>query len=284
MRFTTGIHIIYSPDALFGPAALQVSVSSNVVKLIQAAIVSDDAAHILCAADFAGKSITCNGVLIPSLIYRSVSARNTTDILSTGNISTHSAALNGGFNSVWRTATNIHSTRNASGKFTAGDYRAVKAALADRTLPHSIVTRANDAAHIIHALDGGMADAIFNDALETTGKCTDLTLAAVITDDNTLFNGAVANGRDKGGTGSGKAVHIIIHLCADQAGFEGFGAGFQRHIFDDDRKGVAACKADTVKTIYQTVAVDLLAVDVQIFDRGVLNIGQQRPSAFGDSQ
>ena len=94
MRFTTGIHIIHSSDALFGPAALQVSVSSNVVKLIQAAIVSDDAAHILCAADFAGKSITCNGVLIPSLIYRSVSARNTTDILSTGNISTHSAALN----------------------------------------------------------------------------------------------------------------------------------------------------------------------------------------------
>ena len=192
--------------------------------------------------------------------------------------------MNGGFNSVWRTATNIHSTRNASGKFTAGDYRAVKAALADRTLPHSIVTRANDAAHIIHALDGGMADAIFNDALETTGKCTDLTLAAVITDDNTLFNGAVANGRDKGGTGSGKAVHIIIHLCADQAGFEGFGAGFQRHIFNDDRKGVAACKADTVKTIYQTVAVDLFTVDVQVLDRGVLNIGQQRLSTFGNSQ
>lgn len=39
-----------------------------------------------------------------------------------------------------------------------------------------------------------------------------------------------------------------------------------------------------MKTIYQTVAVDLFTVDVQVLDRGVLNIGQQRLSTFGNSQ
>ncbi|WP_337780045.1 hypothetical protein [Vescimonas sp.] len=39
-----------------------------------------------------------------------------------------------------------------------------------------------------------------------------------------------------------------------------------------------------MKTIYQTVAVDLFTVDVQILDRGVLNISQQRFATFGDSQ
>ena len=151
-------------------------------------------------------------------------------------------------------------------------------------MAHSVVPGANDTANIIHTLDGGVADAVFNDTLESSGKCADLALSAVITNNNILFNGAVANGRDKGGAGSGKAVYIHIHLCPDQAGFEGFGAGFQCHIFNDDSESVLTCKANAVEPIHQAVAVDLLAVDVQVFDRGVLNIGQQRLSTLGNGQ
>ena len=215
VRFTTGIYIINSSDSLFSPAALQVSVSSNVVKLIQAAIVSDDAAHILCAADLAGKCISGNRVAIPRLIDLHVAAGNSADVLIAIDRTGSHARLNGCLNAVRCCCTGIHCTCNTTGKFAAGDYRAVKAAFADCALSHSIVTGTNDATYIIHTFDSGMADTIFDDALESTGKCANLALSAVITDNDIFFNGTVTDGRNKSGTRPGKAVNIHIYFCTD---------------------------------------------------------------------
>ena len=60
-----------------------------------------------------------------------------------------------------------------------------------------------------------MADAIFNDALETTGKCANLALSAIITDNDIFFNGTVTDDCDKGSTRSGEAINIHIYLCTD---------------------------------------------------------------------
>ena len=150
--------------------------------------------------------------------------------------------------------------------------------VANDALSQGVVSGADDAAHIVLALDRCRAGAVFNGALESPGEGTDLAFRSGIANHNIALNGAVADGHNEARTSGGIAVAGTSRY---QAGFQGLGAAFQRYVVQDD--GTAG-QADTGKVIDQTRPFDLLAVNIQVLDGSTVDAAQQRPFACRDRQ
>ena len=150
--------------------------------------------------------------------------------------------------------------------------------VADDTLSHSVVSGADDAAHIVCTLDRCGAGAVLNGSLESPREGTDLAFRSGIANHNIALNGAVADGHNEARASGGIAVAGTSRY---KAGFQGLGPAFQRHVIQDDS---AAIQANTGKVIDQARTFDLLTVNIQVLDGGTVDAAQQRLLACRDRQ
>ena len=275
-----GIQVLHETDAPIRTAACGVGIGGDVVVPVQAVPVADDGTDILIAADLAGKAVGADGAnhIIPGLGHEAVAAEDAADTLVALHGPVHGAGQDGRASAVGGGGVVVAASDDTTGVGAGGFYGAVEGGVFDDALGHGVVSGADDAAHIVLALDRCGAGAVFNGSLESPSEGTYLPLRPGIADHNIALDGAVADGHNEARTGGSVAV---AGTSCYQAGFQGFGAAFQGYVVQDDG---AAGQADTGKVIDQARPFNLLAVNIQVLDGGTVDAAQQWLLASRDRQ
>ena len=163
-----------------------------------------------------------------------------------------------------------------------GHHFAQERAVQGVTGAHGLAFLSGQAAHAVLAVNRGIAHRVLNRSVEIARKGANIALLLIIADNDTLFNGAVAD------------VNSICAGChaANKAGLQSLGAGLQGNIFNVN--GAVLCGGRTdifpVLTVvhdvalHQAVAVDVVALDVQILHRGITHIVQQALAVVSNAQ
>ena len=275
-----GIQVLHETDTPIRTAACGVGIGGDIVVPVQAVPVADDGTDILIAADLADKAVGADGAnhIVPGLGHKSVTAEDAADTLVAFHGSVHGAGQDGGASAVGGGGVVVAATDDTTGVGAGGFYGAVEGGVADDALSQGVVSGADDAAHIVSTLDRCGAGAVLNGSLEPSGNRANLAFRSGIANHNIALNGAVADGHNEARTGRGVAVASASRY---QAGFQGLGAAFQRHVIQDDS---AAGQADTRKVIHKACALDLFAVDIQVLDGSTVDAAQQRLLASRNRQ
>ena len=275
-----GIQVLHETDTPIRTAACGEGIGGDVVVPVQAVSVADDGTDILAAADLASKAVGTDGAnhIVPGLGHEAVAAEDAADTLVALHGPVHGAGQDGGAGAVGGGGVVVAAADDTTGVGAGGFYGAVERRVFDNALGHGVVSGTDDAAHIVIALDRCGAGAVLNGSLEPSGNRANLAFRSGIANHNVALNGAVTDGHNEACTGGSVAV---AGTSCYQAGFQGFGAAFQRYVVQDDG---AAGQADTRKVIHKACALDLFAVDIQVLDGSAVDAAQQRLFACRDRQ
>ena len=141
-----------------------------------------------------------------------------------------------------------------------GHHFAQECAVQEVTGAHGLSLLPGQTAYAIYAVNRGIADTVLHGTVEIARKGANIALLLIIADNDTLFNGAVAD------------VNSICAGChaANKAGLQSLGAGLQGNIFNVN--GAVLCGGRTdifpVLTVvhdvalHQAVTVDVVALDI----------------------
>ncbi len=282
-------------DAALGNA-VEIVVARNDIVAVQGLQISDNAADIAVALEGTGNVVSANvaDAVVPALACGRVTAEDAADLVVTFDRADHGTVFDRYPRSIGSGGGNVACAEDTAGQLAGGVHLAREDAIANDAVAHGLPLIACDTADIVASVDLRVADAVFNRAVERACEGADHVVilriagravriavafaqllgpfgeAAVITDDNARFHGAVANSN---GVDTGC-------VAADEAGVLGVRSGFQRYVLDQDfvREGTGHVGV----ILHDTIAFDPLAENVQVFDRAVADRADHRLLAFGN--
>ena len=84
---TACIYKFNTTDTFYSTAIIIKCISCNIIKLIQTSVIADDSTNVrpICCTYLTGKCIVLKGICIPCLCHSNISAKNTSDIICSGN-------------------------------------------------------------------------------------------------------------------------------------------------------------------------------------------------------
>ena len=271
----TGVHVGYGTDALGG--VLVVVIADGGVG-IQGLHEANDAADELGAPDGAGEGVVLDGAnaVVPELlgaVFRAEDAAYADfagDAAAGGTaLNDHALGIGGGFQRP--AGAGVAAAHNAAHAFPGGGQGAGEGGAGDLKVAHGLALVADQAAHIVHAVDRGGAGGILDVAVELAAEGANVALLLVIADDDPRLNGTLDD------------VYGVLAggVAADEAGIQGLGAGNQGDLPEGDVKLRVVVHHIMA---YQAVVLDSGAVNLQIAHRCLPGAGKQgfAPGGNGD--
>ena len=262
----TGVHMGHAADALGGVLVVVIGDKGIGVQGLHEA---NNTADELGAPDGAGEGVILDGAnaVVPELLGAVFRAEDAADAHAAGNAAAGGAALNDhalGVGGTLQTpvGAGVAAAHNAAHAFPGGGQGAGEGGAGDLKVAHGLALVADQATHIVHAVDRGGTGGILDVAVELAAEGADMTLTLVIADDDPRLNGTLDD------------VYGVLAggVAADEAGIQGLGAGNQGNVPEGD---VKLCVVVHHIVAHQAVVLNPGAVNLQIAHRCLPGAGKQ---------
>ena len=266
-----GVDMLYRTNGSGTAVRVVIVVVLNDIVSVQRGVIAHQAANVILTIQRAVEHVVADiaNAILPALVNPLVGAQKAADILLTGDVSIDIDILDADTHGVGCGIGIITGADDAADIAARGDNRTGERAVGKFARSHGVRLAADQTANIAHAIDGRSTAAVFDRADQTARKGADVAAALIIADDDAGFRLTVVD--IDGVIGGSGALH--------QAGTQGGGAGHQRHVIDFGNP----CAGGLIdpRAVDQRAALNLLAVDLQVFDHRAFCMVNQRLTALG---